>query len=108
MELYCMPELASVGQNLYQLDPTCQELDRIKQHAQWLYDKKKAFKIASPLKLMCRIEAMEQCIARKSHEFLFRQPSATPTTEASPSPLSLLVMITPIHAGGGCATTRVH
>ena len=38
MELYFMPKLASVGQTLYQLDPTCQELDWIKQHAQWLYE----------------------------------------------------------------------
>ena len=39
MELYYMPKLASVGRTLYQLDPTCQELDWIKQHAQWPYDK---------------------------------------------------------------------
>ena len=63
-----MPELASVGQTLYQLDPTCQELDWIKQHAQGLFDKKKAFKVASTLGLLWRIEAREQCIARKRHE----------------------------------------
>ena len=55
---------------------------------------KKAFKVASPLGLMCRIEAMEECIARKSHELPARQPSATPTTDAPPFPLSQLVMIT--------------
>ena len=43
-----MPKLASVGQTLYQIDPTCQELEWIKQHDQWLYDKEKAFKVASP------------------------------------------------------------
>ena len=37
---------------------------------------------------MCRIEAMEECIARKSHELPARQPSATLTTGASPFPLS--------------------
>ena len=89
-ELYYMPKLDSVGQTVYQLDPTCQELDWIKQHAQWLYGKKKAFQVASPLGLMCSIEAMEQCIARKSHELSARQSSATPTTDASPFPLSQL------------------
>ena len=34
MELYYMPKLARVGQTLYQLEPTYQELDWIKQHAQ--------------------------------------------------------------------------
>ena len=97
MELYYMPKLASVGQTLYQAAP---------RHAQWLYDtgKKTAFKVASPLGLMCRIEAMEECIARKSYELWgevsARQPSATPTRDASQS-------IPPVaarddHAGGMC------
>ena len=54
----------------------------------------KAFKVASPLGLLCSIEAMEECIARKSHELPARQPSATPTTDAPSFPLSQLVMIT--------------
>ena len=55
-------------QTLYQLNPTSQELDWIKQHTQWLYDSKKAYKLGSPEGMMCCIEAMEDCIARKSHE----------------------------------------
>ena len=54
---------------------------------QWLYDKKKAIKLASPLKIMCRIEEIEECFARKGHKLTARQPSATPTTDASPLPL---------------------
>ena len=86
MERYYMPKLASVEQILYQLDPTRQKLpvDRIKQHAQLLYGKKKPFKLATPLGIMCPIEAMEECIARKRHELMTRQPSATLTKNASP------------------------
>ena len=90
-------KLASVEQTLYQFDPTRhgKELDWIKQHTEGLYDKKKAFKVASPLGLMCRIEAMDECIARKSHQLTARQPSsATPTTDASPFLLSQFVTIT--------------
>ena len=105
MELYYIPKLASVGQ---QLDPTCQEPGWIKQHAQWLCDKKKAFKVASPLGLMCSIEAMEECIARKS------QPQSG---TFGPSTIGYAddgrFSVPPVaarddYAGGGCATTRVH
>ena len=39
------------------------------------------------------MEAMEECITRKRHELSTRQPSDTPTTDASPFLLSQLVMI---------------
>ena len=37
MDKYYMARMTSVEQTLYQLNPTRQELDWIKQHAQWLY-----------------------------------------------------------------------
>ena len=55
---------------------------------------KKEFKLAPPLGIMCRLEAMEECIARKSHELRARRPSATLTTGESPSPLQKLVPVT--------------
>ena len=40
-----------------------------------------------PKGVMCRIEAIEECVSRKSHELATRQPSTTLTTEACPSTL---------------------
>ena len=44
---------------------------------------------------MCSIEAMDECIARESHELAARQASTTLTTEASPFPLQTLVQAQP-------------
>ena len=95
MDKYYMARMTSLEQTLYQLNPTRQELDWIKQHAQWLYDGKKAYKPGSPVGIMCRIEAMEECIARKSHELAARQTSTTLTTDASPFSLLTLVQAPP-------------
>ena len=84
LEPFYRSKLAEAEQKLSMLEPTRQELDWIRQHAQWQYDKEKHLEIRSPLGLVCRINAMEICIARKSHELSARQPSATPTTEAAP------------------------
>ena len=50
---YYMVRMTSVEQTLYQLNPTRQELDWIKQHAQWLDDTKMRFKLGSPQGIMC-------------------------------------------------------
>ena len=76
MDKYYMARMTSMEQTLYQLNPTRQELDWIKQHAQWLYDGKKAYKPGSPVGIMCRVDAVEECIARKSHELAARQDSS--------------------------------
>ena len=95
MDKYYMARMTSLEQTLYQLNPTRQELDWTKQHAQRLYDGKKAYKPGSPVEIMCSIEAVEECIARKSHELATRQASTTLTTEASPLPLPALVQPPP-------------
>ena len=84
MDKYYMARMTSVEHTLYQLNPMSQELDWIKQHAQWLYDSKKTYKLGSLVGIKCHIEAMEECIARKSHELAARQATTTLTTEASP------------------------
>ena len=55
MDKYYMARMTSLEQTLYQLNPTRQELDWIKQHAQRLYDGKKAYTPGSPVGIMCRI-----------------------------------------------------
>ena len=50
-----MARVTSLEQTLYQLNPTRQELDWIKQRAQWLYDGKNSYKPGSPVGIMCRI-----------------------------------------------------
>ena len=75
-----------VSANPNQLNQQGQELDWIKQHAQWLYDNKKASKLGSQVRIMCSIEAMEECIARKSDKFAARQISTTLTEKLLDSP----------------------
>ena len=97
MDKYYMARMTRVEQTLYlyQLNLTSQARDWIKQHAQWPYDRKKVYTPGSPVGIMCSIEAMDECIARKSHELVARQAPTTLTTEAFSFPLPTLVQVPP-------------